>query len=1391
MLSRLIHIAVFLTMSISLSAQLADSFDDGDFTNNPVWSGSLSNYIVTAGVLELNDGSGLTTQSFLSTSLELTNLQQKEWRIFADQNFAGSANNQSRIYIASQGPATSYTGSGSAGVQGYFIQLGEALSADVIRLFYDNGTSIELLGSGTTLIATAFNIRIRVVTDASGNWNIGVDFSGGENYVDEFSFSNNSLTSCTHFSIINTYTSSNASNFAFDDIYAGPLIVDTTPPGVVSVTAASLNSLDVLFDEIPTSLSASTVANYSVAGIGNALNAEIDALNPQLIHLTTAPFNPNTVYTLTIQNIADDAGNILEATDFDFSFLQTEQPSYRDVVINEILADPTPSVELPEAEFVELFNQHPTANFSLQDWKFVNSNTEKILPDYTLAAGQHVILCDMNNVSLFESFGTCIGITSFSALTNTGDSLTLKDANNAIIDVVVYSDDWFATDAKREGGWTLELVNPSLPCANAANWSESQDESGGTPGVVNSQYSTAPDVTPPVVLSVEALDIQTMRIRFSEPMDTSGWSSPQWEILPFNVAIDGVWSSQLDHVTLALQSPLDPAVYYELVMQGISDCSGNLISEATILFALGLAPQPGDLIINEIMADPDPTLGMPLAEYVELRNNTSSVLNIGLLTLNNGAFTDNVTLPPNGLLVVSDVENSTAFAAIPNAVFMEEFPGLTNSGLQLELKYDNVVLDRLAYSIAWYRDEEKIDGGWALERINPLAVCSGSYNWRASMSAQGGTAGTENSVFSTSSNGAPLVTDYGAINDTTLFITFSESIDTLSFLNLSGELGNSIGLSSYTWDVGSEFLTLITDAPLVAETTYTLSLVGLTDCEGNPCAAPSLDFVRGFIPVAGEIIINEIMADPSDGTFTATPGVDFIELYNKTNRLMDLTSLQVNNGFFEEQVLLYPDSFIIITDEDSDPAQFFAFPNVAYMADFPLLTEDGITLELRMHGELIETLSYSKAYYGDADSEDGGSSMERINPDDPCNSFDNWTACINPNGTSAGKANSVFSTAPDTMAPELLYVLAEPADSITLVFNEPIEPASLTNLIWSVNGADIDVSGAHLGGVESNELILGYGTMMPDQIYSFQLSGVSDCLQNEAGIVGGRFAAPRRPVAQDLIVNEILYDPFETGADFIEIFNRSGRAVALDSCAISDATDGEMNSPDFITLRKLLLMPNEYLILTKDGRQLPALYRDAVAERIWQVEGMADFSSEDVVFLLLPDGTPADRVPYNSEYHFPLLNSTDGVSLERLDSGRASDDPTNWHSASETSGFATPGYANSQTITSTEGQDILSVSPEIFSPDNDGYNDVINFIIKLTKPGYIGNLTIYDSEGRQIRHLMQNMLLGEEGAISWDGIKDDMEKAPIGVYVIYFEAFHTSGDVVQSKSSCVVAHPLN
>jgi hypothetical protein len=143
--------------------------------------------------------------------------------------------------------------------------------------------------------------------------------------------------------------------------------------------------------------------------------------------------------------------------------------------------------------------------------------------------------------------------------------------------------------------------------------------------------------------------------------------------------------------------------------------------------------------------------------------------------------------------------------------------------------------------------------------------------------------------------------------------------------------------------------------------------------------------------------------------------------------------------------------------------------------------------------------------------------------------------------------------------------------------------------------------------------------------------------------------------------------------------------------------------------------------------------------------------------------------------------------LERIHANGSSNAKNNWHSAAEAYGFASPGMKNSQDMQVEIAGD-FTLSHSIISPDNDGKDDVIAFHYEMLEPGMLGTLTVYDDEGREVKKILNNELLGIFGSATWDGMTKEQHKANVGIYVAVFEAFSLNGQsAVNKRKAFVVA----
>lgn len=861
--NRLFLLLIGLMISVSnFKAQVTEDFSDGDFTNNPTWSGDASLFTVTSGQLQ-SQSPGAATY-YLSTPCTIAT--NAEWTFYFDFKFATSGSNYCSFYLmADNADLNSVT-------NGYFVKMGG--TTDEISLYkVVSGVETIIIDGVDGLINSSSSnpFRVKVTRDVSDNWTLQYDDLGSSpsgGYVSGGSVNDGSISSSSFMGMIITQSSaaSAVNGHFFDDINADNIAPDVTPPTVSSVTVVSGTQLSVLFDEPVDATTAQTASNYVVNnGIGAAQSAVVNGGNPAQVDLTFATtFTQGITNTLTVSNVEDVANNAMTTSNHDFVYFVAVPAVYKDVIINEIFADPSPQIGLPSGEYVELYNTTNTP-FDLDGWVFSDASSSATLPSYILMPGEVVAVADDDYTLEFSIFPNIIFVTSLPSLNNASDDIYLEDASSTMIDSVNYSDTWYQDNVKKSGGYSLELINPELPCSGASNWIASNSMAGGTPGTQNSVYDISPDVIAPALASATVVSSSQIELCFSENIDTAG------------------------------------------------------VGASNISISTGIVP------------------------------------------------------------------------------------------------------------------------------------------------------------------------------------------------------------TIMTWSADLSCVQFFTSSQLDTGTIYTITITGMKDCSGN-------------------------------------------------------------SATLSTQVVL------------------------------PDIAKEG-----------------------------------------------------------------------------------------------------------------------------------------------------------------------------DLIINEVLFNPYTGGDDFVEIYNNSDKYVDLYGMFLANVADGSIDNYKEIVEHRLMY-PEEFIVLTKDSADIKFNYLNAVTGSFLEMSTLPTYSNDSgTVYLVLPDSSISDKFSYSEDMHYPLIKDVDGVSLERIDYNRPSNDATNWHSGAENVGWATPGMENSQFYPGTITDDMVSLAPDVFSPDNDGVDDILNISYFLDAPGYVGNVTIFDREGRVVKYLLQSELLSTEGIISWDGTNNKREKAPIGVYVIYFEVFDLDGNVSGVKKSTVLA----
>lgn len=1125
-------------------SQISENFADGDFTSAPSWTlNSTTDFTVNAGQLK---SANTTTPGNFYISTSNTLAANCQWEFWTNLQFATSSTNYVDIYLTSDVSNLQATN-----INGYFVRLGGTL--DEICLYKRSGaigTAVKIIDGVDAIISSSSSnlIKIKVIRNASNLFSLERDMTGtGSSYVSEGTITDATFTTSNSFGFfIQQSTGSFVGKHVFDDIVVGPIILDITPPSIVSAASTSSTSVDVFFNENVDLITSQTVSNYTITpSIGTPASATRDVVNFKLVHLTTTPSLVSGItYTIAINNVQDLAGNAISTSATSFLYIAFGSPNFKDIVINEIFADPSPVVNLTSCEFIELYNRSASP-FNLSGLKFTDNTSLATLGSYTLAPNGYVIICPIADTAQFTALGYMnkLGVSSFASLTNSGKNLYLKTVLGAFIDSVNYSDTWYKNAFKKDGGYTLEQINPNInpSCAQINNWIASNDVDGGTPGFINSVYSIAPDVTGPKISGITVIDSTHISICFNDLISVSQLTISSNYIINGSIGSPtlSVAGSGNTCVTLSLATKLINATNYTITITGITDCASNSLSPNKGLISF-YKHKAFDVVINELMPDPDPAINLPTEEYVELRNRTPFKINLKNWTISTPTSTKkipNLTIEPDSFVVLTAAGNFNAFDNYGVFVYeVTSFPSLLNDGTTLTIRDSNsVVINSINYLSSWYNDVNKKDGGWSMEQIDANNPCGGQSNWHASTNPNGGTPGRRNSVISSNTdNTSPILERIAVLSADTIMLFFNESLDSLSLQNpASYTFDNGLTAPTYILPISADFkkVKLKLSSSLVGSTIYNCTVTGnIKDCVGNLISTGSSALFGLPLPaLPNDVVINEVLFDPT------TTGIDFVELYNRSNKIIDLKDLRIGSMDTLTSILTYTEK----------------------------ITEDGY-----------------------------------------------------------------------------------------------------------------------------------------------------------------------------------------------------------------------------------LLFPETYIVLSENGTTVKREYQTINPKGFYDIVDLPSMNiDDDVVTLSDKNSIVIDNLIYTSKMHFPLLVSSKGVSLERIDFNRPTNDKTNWNSASEAIGFATPAYKNSQYLLADGGSGVSITNP-LFSPDNDGYYDVLNINYKLDEIGKVANIYIYDSKGRQVRYLIRNQQLQQEGTVSWNGINDDNEKAPIGIYVVYIELFNLSGKLNKYKLSCTLAGKL-
>jgi hypothetical protein len=836
-------------------------------------------------------------------------------------------------------------------------------------------------------------------------------------------------------------------------------------------------------------------------------------------------------------------------------------------------------------------------------------------------------------------------------------------------------------------------------------------------------------------------------------------------------------------------------LYFLILYPAICMASAGLsVPNKTYEFFNQPEAHPPDVIINEIMFDPDPAQGLPPFEYIELYN-----LDIQPVFLNhweiNEAVIPEYVFNPGTYLILSRSGHEKEFRSLGAVVGVSPWDVLNNDGQEIVLRDSSgTLIDHIDYRPGQIGDPVKKAGGWSIELINPFERCRGILNWTVSVDPSGGTPGKLNSVYSdVPDQTIPALLDQRWSSTDTLYLRFSKPVE------FTGEepgryfrFNPALEIRLIQKDETETFSLLLLTAPSIEiGKPYELTLTDLTDCLGNEMEDTVFLTGIGMEPSFLDLLFTELLIDeiPSMGL----PESEYLEIFNASGKIMDLeqsTIITRTDTFIMPGKNIYPEQYSVFCPASKIP-WFHGIPNVTGISPFPKLLNEGQILALiNKHHQLIFSLEYEKDWYRDLEKSEGGYSIEMIDLQNPCGNDENWRASDDLSGGTPGKPNSVSQFNPDRIGPSIAKVYLPDPNRIQVFLSEKIHPESIWDLEIIIPGRN-DPKILSFDSLFYNRFtIFVEDPLLMSAQYEVRIGGLRDCVGNSMDSEGSHstFFLPRSPSGNDLIINELMFNPRPGGVDWVEIYNKTTDYLDLTGVILCNFNSDFPDNQVHLDPPNQALAPAGFLVIAEDLHQLMADFPHSRPEAISRVASMPPLPDQfGNIAIVSPDQIILDHFYYSSDYHHDLITDDEGVSLERISYTDSTNHPENWQSASSTAGYGTPTYVNSAHISISDQDDLVRLQPPVISPDGDGVDDALKIHFFIGYPGYLGNIEIYDITGHLVKGIFQNKLLATEGTITWDGYSEMGQIPRTGIYLLRFEMYNLKGDHRVIKKKFVIS----
>ncbi len=557
-----------------------------------------------------------------------------------------------------------------------------------------------------------------------------------------------------------------------------------------------------------------------------------------------------------------------------------------------------------------------------------------------------------------------------------------------------------------------------------------------------------------------------------------------------------------------------------------------------------------------------------------------------------------------------------------------------------------------------------------------------------------------------------------------------------------------------------------------------------------------------IIRIDAQVIFTEVMYDVDGSDYHD----EFIEIYNlSTTDTIDLKDWTLSDSLNTDKItdagyglLVRPGRFAVILDGsyfDNSTTYDDIIPDSALIVTISdkAFGSSGLPNTTARELSLIDSAGHLITRYRYTTDNISGFSDEKIQISDD-NSLSNWGNSIVKGGT-PGYRNSISPCQQDLgfreksirFMPEAAVRTGQEIKFECTIYNlgTDVHQGEIELKLFVDMDADsiadsgefriIDVSTG--AAISSGDSVRFEGSWTPDfeGNYTITANIKSDSDENESNniLVTGVYVMEGRSTVR---INEIKFLTGESEPEWIELINDGDEPVSLKDWAIADRED------TVIIDTAAYIFPNQFKVIT-ESKSLTDFY-EVADTLLLEIENLPTLNnSEDMVRLIHPAGEMIEEIHYTDSWLEG--ESWRKPSIERINIKLAADSRSSWGPSTDESG-GTPGRVNSIFSDFSSSKMKISLKPNPFSPDGDGYEDHAVISINLPVDAARIRLEIFDILGRKIRTLSDNRFSGSTQSFVWDGRDDHSQKARIGIYIIFLQILNDRNGILEEFKDTIV-----